>query len=273
MILLHRAVFSDNQEFEDMDMDVVLSADEYTQLLPFPQVSVEWYRRQYSLSVKNISREKLEEPNRSAEGIIKYINRSRVRGTLEDNIQELNKKIELAQDKTSTAHLRALVQVGEFIFTNGLFVKTQDTAAVYRESTRKTVPSAELYNIYSGHLNLVQIYIHGTAYLVYSPPGSNVLRLIDSLISLQLPTDVIVNTRAKERLKDTFKAALEYMDTHRDRQVLKAVMASLTSSKFTAELQCISSRQGTDSARKSVAAGLNRLRAIDANWRHVRTLR
>ena len=135
-------------------------------------------------------------------------------------------------------------------------MKTQDTAAVYRESTRKTVPSAELYNIYSGHLNLVQIYIHGTAYLVYSPPGSNVSLLIDNLISLQLPTDVIVNTRAKERLKDTFKAALEYMDTHRDRQVLKAVMVSLTSVKFTAELQRISSRQGTASARKSVAAGL-----------------
>ena len=45
-------------------------------------------------------------------------------------------------------------------------------------------------------------------------------------------------------------SALEYMDTHRDRQVLKGVMASLTSTKFAAELQGISSRQVTASARK-----------------------
>ena len=74
------------------------------------------------------------------------------------------------------------------------------------------------------------------------------LILIDTLVSLQLPTDVIVNTRAKQRLKDTYKSAFEYMD--RDRQDLKAVMASLTSTKFTAELQQVSSRQGTASAKK-----------------------
>ena len=83
-------------------------------------------------------------------------------------------------------------------------------------STRKrnAVPSAELYNIYSGHLNLVQVYIHGTAYLVYSPVGSIVSRLLKTLMSLQLPTDVVVNTRAKGQLKDNYVAALEYMDTH-----------------------------------------------------------
>ena len=61
-------------------------------MLPFPQVSVEWYKRQYSLSVKNISRDSLKEPYWSEEGIIKYINRSRVGGIFEDNIQELKKR-------------------------------------------------------------------------------------------------------------------------------------------------------------------------------------
>ena len=250
-------ILSGTEEFEDMEINVMPSTSKYyTPMLPFPQVSVEWYRRQYTLSVKNLSRESLEEPYHSDEGIIKYVNRSRVHGTLEDNIEELKRKIETAKDNSFRAHLCSLVKVGEFIVTNGLFVKTQDTAEVYGERTRKAVPSAELYNIYSGHLNLLQVYIHGTAYLVYSPVGSNVSRLLETLISLQLPTDVIVNTRAKERLKDTFKTALEYMDTHRDRQVLKAVMTSLTSTKFAAELQGISSRQGTASARKSVVTAL-----------------
>ena len=73
-------------------MDIVIpSTDESTHMLPFPQVSVEWYRHQYSLLVKNIFQDSLEEPYSSEEGIIQYINRSRVGGTLEDNIQELKK--------------------------------------------------------------------------------------------------------------------------------------------------------------------------------------
>ena len=126
-------------------------------------------------------------------------------------------------------HLCSLVKVGEFIVTNGLFVKTQDTAEVYRESTKK-----KQFHL---HLNLVQVYIHGTTYSVYSPARSNVSCLLDTL-------------------KGTFTTALEYMDTHRDRQVLKAVMASLTSTKFAAELQGLSSPQGTASARVNVVTVL-----------------
>ena len=80
--------------------------------------------------------------------------------------------------------------------------------------------------------------------------------------------DVIVNKRAQERLKDT---ALEYMDTHSDRQVLKAVMAFLTSTKFAAELQGISSQQGTASARKSVVTALERYDDIKRTSQIVRS--
>ena len=74
------------------------------------------YRHQHALSVKNISWDSLEEPYWN-EGVIKYINRSRVHGTLEDNIQELKKKIESAKDNRFKAHLCSLVKVGEFIVT------------------------------------------------------------------------------------------------------------------------------------------------------------
>ena len=54
------------------------------------------------------------------------------------------------------------------------------------------------------------------------PACSNVSCLLDTLIALQLPNNVVVNTRAQERLKGNFTTALEYMDIHRDWQVLKA---------------------------------------------------
>ena len=46
------------------------------------------------------------------------------------------------------------------------------------------------------------------------------------------------------------------LDTHRDRQVLKAVMATLTSTQFAAKLQGISSQAGTANAKRSVEAAL-----------------
>ena len=176
-------------------------------------------------------------------------------GTL-DNIKELKQKMALAKDNHTKAHLSSLLKVGEFILSKGLFVKTQDTACVYGDSTRKSIPSAELYNVYSKHLNLVQVYVYNVAYLTYCPPGSNVLRLLDTLKCLNLPEDIVVNTRVQEHLNVTYGKALEYMDTHRDRQVLKAVMATLTSTQFAAKLQGISSRAGTANAKRSVEAAL-----------------
>ena len=216
---------------DHMDM-VVPSVIEQAHLLPFPEVSVEWYKRQNALFTKNASRQ--DQRPYYDEGVIQYIDRSRVDGTIEDNIKELKQKMALTKDNHTKAHLSSLVKVGEFILSKGLFVKTHDTACIYGDSTRKSIPSAELYNVYSKHLNLVQVYIYNVAYLTYCPPGSNVLRLLDTLKRLHLPEDIVVNSRIQERLKVTYGKALEYMDTHRDRQVLKAVMATLTSIQFTA---------------------------------------
>ena len=262
---------TDEWSSQDSDSSSCQIMDELAHPLPFPNVSVEWYRRQHTLSMKNASRDILQQPCCSEYGVIQYINRSRVDGTLQENIHALEKKVEVAKDTSNKAQLLSLVKVGQFVLTSGLLVKTQDVAMVYGDSTRKNRPSAELYNIFSKHLNLVQVYIHGVAYLLYSPPGSNILRLLDTLRSLHLPDDVVINNRAKERLKDTYATALEYMDTHRDRQVLKAVMASITSTKFAATLEGVSSRQGTSNARRNVATALGRYNEIKETSQIVRT--
>lgn len=40
------------------------------------------------------------------------------------------------------------------------------------------------------------------------------------------------------------------MDTHRDKQVVKALLAELTSTKYAAKLQGLESRQGTATAKR-----------------------
>ena len=94
--------------------------------------------------------------------------------------------------------------------------------------------------------------------------------MLDTLKSVQEREDIIVNRRVENRVKDTFLSALEYMDTHRDRQVLKSVIASITSVNFTTSLQGISSKQGTRNAKKKVNVDLVRYQDIKRTSQVVR---
>ena len=72
-------------EDDCMDLVVVPPIHEDTHQLPFPEVSVEWYKRQNILSTKNASRENIQHPCYDEGGAIQYIDRSRVDDTIEEN--------------------------------------------------------------------------------------------------------------------------------------------------------------------------------------------
>ena len=55
------------------------------------------------------------------DGKIKYVNRSRVDGSLNDNIKELE-----GRASSANFHIRAVIAVGRFIAFHGPIVKTQD---------------------------------------------------------------------------------------------------------------------------------------------------
>ena len=64
----------------------------YCSSLPFPQVSADWYEKQYSLSVHNVAREEHRHTNilcLDERNNMQFINRSLVNGTLENNISSL----------------------------------------------------------------------------------------------------------------------------------------------------------------------------------------
>ena len=69
-----------------------------------------------------------------SEGIIQYMNRSRVTGTLEENMKVIEDKIKVAKDTSVKAHLCSMLKVGQFLLTNGLYVKTQDVANLFGEA-------------------------------------------------------------------------------------------------------------------------------------------
>ena len=60
------------------------------------------------------------------------------------------------------------------------------------------------------------------------------------------------------------------MDTHRDRQIVKAIFAELTSVSFATKLQGVKSRQGTTNVIKSIPSQLQRYKEIKTTSQVVR---
>ena len=136
-------------------------------------------------------------------------------------------------------------------------MNTQDAGQCYmKEKTlgeKKT--SIEFYEIFSKHLNLAQVYMFHTAYLI---ENSTNLPAIFGFISstVNSNSECLVKQEVDERIKQFFPQTLKYMDSHRDRQVVKALLAELTNISFASKVQGILSRKGTASATKSFKSDL-----------------
>ena len=139
------------------------------------------------------------------------------------------------------SHLMSLVKVGEFILNNGPVVKTQEVGKMYlnEKGLAKRKRSMKLYKTLAKHLNLVQIYMYHTAYLTEN--SYNLSAVFHSISNILMSKETVEN-----RLKPSFVPALKYLDSHRDRQVVKALMAELTNTSFAARLQGLQSRSKRD---------------------------
>ena len=104
------------------------------------------------------------------------------------------------------------------------------------------------YEVFSKHLNLAQIYMFNTAYLTQNP--SNLTSVISSITSV-INSKHVVKSTIQDQLKEKFPQMLKYLDSHRDRQVIKALIADLTYTCFAAKLQGVKSRKGTSNTATS----------------------
>ena len=128
-------------------------------------------------------------------------------------------------------------------------VATQDATKVYMkvEGNERRRKSGGFYETVSKYLNIQQVYIYSKAFLVQNT-GSNVEKIIPT-IAESVNTEVVVNDTFTERWQAIFKTSLEYLDSPRDNQVLKGLLAELTSIQFTTKLQGIHSRFPTTLAK------------------------
>ena len=264
---------SNSEDVESRPSVIETSMQTSVQILPFPSLSAKWYKQQYTLAVKNAAREKRRESGatqRDVTGNLIFVNRSQVKGTLEENIAYLREQCHGDLTRNKQQHLLAMIAVGEFVTSNGPVVKTQEVGHVYIENKYLTTAklSMEFYEIFCKHLNLVQVYMFGRAFVIQN--SCNVEKVVDSLKSV-IDEAAVVKKVALERLQNYVSPCLRYMDTHRDRQVLTALTAELTSISCASQLQGIQSRKGVRNAMTSLQPNLQNYIAIRKTSQVVRS--
>lgn len=103
-------------------------------------------------------------------------------------------------------HHLSLIAVGNYILQHGPVVKTQDVGNVYNQEkglVRRKF-SMELYEVFSKHLNLTQIYMFNTAYLTQNTANLNAV--ISSITSVINSEDVVKST-VQNQLNEKFPHA------------------------------------------------------------------
>ena len=104
-----------------------------------------------------------------------------------------------------------------FLLEKGPIVDAQSVAKVYTscKSLKFSITPASLYETVCKYLNIVQIYIHGKAYLIENR-GNDVIKVIETLESIANRQGVI-NSHIEKSLKDVFTTSLEYLIRHTQR--------------------------------------------------------
>ena len=226
--------------------------------LPFPRFSSQWYKKQWQDTQRNSIRERVRYSNphqKDETGVMVWVNRAQVTGSLESNITSLYSQISCG---TNTLHLKAVYEVGKYILSCGPLVATQDAAKLYMDvkHSKSRKQSGDLYEILSKHLNIVQVYLYSKGYLLHNS-GSNIETLLKT-ITESVNKEAIVKERVSERLQDIFQGCLHYIDTPRDKEVLKGIFAELTSVRFTAKLSGVQSRLAVTTAKNQLKPSLEK---------------
>ncbi len=230
--------------------------------LPFPLLPRQWYENQQRLAEANKAR------TQSRESIAKEVEEeqnvvvcNRISGTLQANKDTLSHQCKLATSPGQAKHLEALIQVATYLERHGPLILSQDVAKVYCQlKSIGSITSASLYEILSKYLNLTQVYVNGKVYLVTG--CGDAARTLLHTIATTVNQTKIINAHVKDKISDTYAASLQYLDSARDREVLRGIIGTLTSVKLAASLEGRKSRFATRNAVNNLGSRLHDFRGI-----------
>ena len=245
----------------------------------FPLMKKEWYKRRGKLATKNIAREKenIHRAQTFSENSRIGMEFSFCAGTLTENLINLRAKLALTSTKTKRADLAGIIKTAEFIQSNGPIVATTEAAKIFYEEKAKClensaiktrIKSSEFFQKIVHFLNLKQVYIFGKAFVMENH-GQKVNGVIDRITKM-INIEKIVNDKVLKEIGDIFKQSLNFLDTKRDRDVLKGLFSQATSASFVARLQNVSNKCSIMNARDQLREDITRYEDIIKTSRVVR---
>lgn len=245
--------------------------------LPLSAASRSFYAKRGKLCQKNLKRStnRQDDARTSVEGqqIVDQVRRGTVKGTLKENIACLEEKIRSNSDSQHLASQLGTLAVANHILKHGPLVATTELCDVYKKasgnSSDRRMMSAELFSIASKHLNIIQFYIQGQAFI--SENTESDFESIMSFIQNQVNSRKHLNKHVTSTIGDSFKEGLNYMDSKRDRDTVTALMERLTSVKFVAgKLLNVQNKRAVQGCRDSFKENLRTFRDINKTSQVVR---
>lgn len=247
--------------------------------LPFPGASRGFYAKQNKKAISNAKRTRQREQLPVTRDEIKLVGmqRNRVDGSLEQNISIINKELMCCKNRTRKAELQAVVGVGEEL-QKSILLETSKAAKIYSKRKASLLNEKEAtyfcpvdtYEKLSKHLNIVQIYIDQKAFIVEGK-DTDINRVVEIVSdTLTKVKNSAVKGAVHSNLKDTFNDILNYLDSKRDRDVLEAIIAKITSVKNVVSLKGTQFKGSVSGHRANLNAKLRQFKNIEQNCQTVR---
>lgn len=195
-------------------------------------------------------------------------NRSTISGTLPQNVEAIKEKNEAKKCWKEKSRLVGVKSVGEQMYKFSI-ISTQEAAQIFFNASKETAPRGScdkaikrkrsMDEALSKHLNLLQVCIHGKAFLIENR-SSPLVEVVSNLKNIFDSFDfrARLNSHIEEKIGDCYKKALAYLDTKRDRDTVKYLLTQITSVRFIAKLQGVSNKQSLQNCALTVSGKLNK---------------
>ena len=230
-------------------------------LFPLRGPGFEWYLDKGVKLKANVARteERMKNTVIMENNEMKGLTRGAATGSLSENVDVLMDKLSSAASSKQQDHMSAMISIAYFIMNNGLIIPTQVLAEKYKEvkglkeSTR--IESARLLEVLTKHLNVVQVYIDGRGYILENR-GLEIEKILDSLKNVQRNDQLTVNKKVEEAIGSNYETLMEYLDSKRDRDTLKAVLTKVTSVNLMTRLASVQDKRSFQRAKGLVGQNL-----------------
>lgn len=175
------------------------------------------------------------------------------------HVDNLKTAIEKLNNQT-TQHLQVVGKVGEFILENGPLVPTENVIKMYRDlknlPTETKMKSKSMFEIINRHLPICHVYLNNKAFILENRL-KEVIESMQDILKDKLVFETI-NIHVSDKIGSIYKDALKFMDTKRDRDTLKGILAKVTSIRFAACLEGVESRYSVRNAKNSLSGNIVR---------------